>query len=74
VDVIGHDDVSGDVKLMSDPGLFEDFREGVSGRGSAEDWAVANATEGDEVEVACLVVSLEPERHEGSLGEILEFE
>lgn len=55
VDVVGHDDVSEDLEFVTVTGFVEDLEEGVSGFGGAEDGAVTETGDGEEVVVAFVV-------------------
>jgi hypothetical protein len=63
VDVLGHDDVAEDFEVIAFAGEFEGVLEDVSGCGGVEVGFAVVTTEGDEVVVALLLVSLEVERH-----------
>ncbi len=69
VNVLGHDDVTEEFKLIMSAGTFERVEEDVSGVLGVEVGFAIVATEGDEMVVALLLISLEPERH----GMILEY-
>ena len=56
--MIQHYDVSVYMEQILLSGLFEDFYESAPGFWSAEDVALAGATEGDEVEVSGSLVSV----------------
>lgn len=69
--VVWHDYVGKEVEGAFGSDLFEDFQKGVAGLRGAKDWAMADATEGDEVEITCVVVSLQAQRHSKSLVGLL---
>src|SRR5216684_7817967 len=69
VNVLGHDDVTEEFKLIVRAGAFERVEKDVSGGLGVEVRIAVVATEGNEVVVAFLIISLEPERH----GMILEY-
>ena len=69
VNVLGHDDVTEEFKLIMSAGTFERVEEDVSGVLGVEVGFAVVATEGNEMVVALLLISLEPERH----GMILEY-
>ena len=68
VDVLGHEDIGVEVEAVGLTGLFEDLFDEVFGFGGGEEREAVVAAEGDEVEVAGLVVALEAGGHGGSLG------
>lgn len=68
VDVLGHQDVAEDAKLMSLTDGFENFEEGGSGCIGVEVGETLVATEGGEVMVALGLESLQVARHEGYLN------
>jgi hypothetical protein len=57
--VVRHDDIGENVEDVEFARAFEDFAEGVSGGVGAEDGAVTDATEGDEVWQLSLVVTIQ---------------
>lgn len=63
VDMLGHDNVAENLELIAFTGEFEGVLEDVSVCGGVEVGLAVVATEGDEVVVALLLVSLEVERH-----------
>jgi hypothetical protein len=71
VNVLGHEDVGVDDEVMGVPGLFDDSFEDVFGFGFFEVGKTAVTTEGDEVELACLLAAFKADGHGGilSLGE-----
>jgi hypothetical protein len=69
VNVLGHDDVTEEFELIVSAGTFERVEKDISGGSSVEVGIAVVATEGDEVVVTFLLVSLEAQRH----GLILEY-
>lgn len=65
---VRHDDVADDVEVVSGSELFEEVEESVAGVWGAEDWAVTEAGEGEEVEVSGGVATDEAGGHVWSLG------
>jgi hypothetical protein len=68
VDVVRHDDVAVDVEEIFLTGLFKDFYESAAGFCGAENVALADAAESDEVKVSSFMVSVQAQRHEMSLA------
>ena len=50
--MLGHEDVSGYLQIVTLTGLFEDGEEGVFGFGGGDEGEAVVAAEGEEVEVA----------------------
>lgn len=63
VDMFRHDDVAANDEAIPAADLLEGLLENVAGQRRVEQGATAVATEGDEVEAAGLLISLEPLRH-----------
>ena len=57
MDVLRHDHVAHDDKLIAAPNLFKDFQEEVASRFCVQKRATLITTEGDEVEIASAVES-----------------
>lgn len=65
--MVRHYDVTIDVEQILLAGLFQDFYESATCFCCSEDVSLTGATEGDEVEISGLVVSLQAQGHEASL-------
>ena len=63
VDVLGHDDVAEDFEVVASPGEFEGVEKDIPCLGRVEIRLTAITTEGDEVIVTFLLVSLQAQRH-----------
>ena len=63
MDVVRHDYVAEDVEDVELACAFKEFAEDVTGVFGAEEWVMADATEGDEVRELGLVVASEARRH-----------
>ena len=70
VDVLGHKDVGVEVEAVGLADLFEDLFDDVLGIVSGEEREAVMAAEGDEVEIAGLLVTLQALGHGGSLGAV----
>jgi hypothetical protein len=63
VHVFGHDYVSRDEEVIPGAGALENFKERVAGFGRAEEWVAVLTAEGDEVEAAGLLETVETPGH-----------
>ena len=68
VEVLGHDDVAGDVEAVPSANLFESEFEDVPGVRSGQQRGAVIATTGDEVEAVRLLESLECPGNGGRIG------
>jgi hypothetical protein len=57
VDVFGHEDVGVEAEVVGAASSFDDLFEDVFGPGCFEVWKTAVTTEGDEVELACVLAA-----------------
>ena len=67
MNVFRHDHIAGDVKAVLAAGLFQRLLKQALGQGAGQPRLPTIAAEGDEVQVARLLVPLQSPRHERSI-------